>query len=145
MKEKRDIDTIYGKLPVVDMMAAACLISNVLYGNKMFSSFELARGYSPSILGREAKKIDPEDVRTLYGFDLSTKTIRVQYDVRNENQINSVQNKYEEDVETEKDSRSFDKEASKSSKMKPKVRATSEKDMSLSDEELSNHPKKLLM
>eukprot|EP00171_Calliarthron_tuberculosum_P003150 IDg3150t1 len=43
-------------------MAAACFISNVLYGNKVLSSFELVRGYTPSILGSGQRAI-PKELR----------------------------------------------------------------------------------
>lgn len=42
------------------LVKKACFISNCLHGSKILSSFELARGYAPSIVGNPARKIPPD-------------------------------------------------------------------------------------
>lgn len=42
------------------LVAKACFLSNCLHGTKVLSSFELARGYTPSIVGNPSRKVPSE-------------------------------------------------------------------------------------
>lgn len=45
---------------ITTLVAKACFLSNCLHGSKALSSFELARGYAPSIVGNPAQRIPDE-------------------------------------------------------------------------------------
>lgn len=45
---------------VSTLIRKACFLSNCLHGSRILSSFELARGYTPSIVGNPAQKIPAE-------------------------------------------------------------------------------------
>ena len=51
--EKLDGDTSTKGYRFADLISSATFLSNVMYGNKNISSFEMARGYTPSIPGTD--------------------------------------------------------------------------------------------
>ena len=44
-------DPKLSKLPVIDRMHIAVFSSNIVYGNRVASSFELVRGFTPNMVG----------------------------------------------------------------------------------------------
>ncbi len=60
--ERLENDPDYAKLHFHDRLAEACFISNILYGSRVASSFELVRGYTPSLAG-SGMRVLPDEVR----------------------------------------------------------------------------------
>ena len=60
--ERIDNDPQFHELNMTTRMHAAVFSSNIVYGNRVASSFELVRGYTPSISG-SGKMVLPKSIR----------------------------------------------------------------------------------
>ncbi len=60
--ERLENDPDHAKLHFHDRLAEAWFISNICYGSRVASSFELVRGYAPSLAGSRMRLL-PDEVR----------------------------------------------------------------------------------
>lgn len=56
------------------LLARACFLSNCMYGSKLMSAFELAKGYTPSVMGNPSKLI-PHDVLEAHKQQTATRAL----------------------------------------------------------------------
>ena len=58
--EQLENDTLHSKFSAWNKMSLAQFTSNILYGGKLLSAFEMVRGYTPSIEGSAQKQVPKE-------------------------------------------------------------------------------------
>lgn len=79
------------------LVAKACFFANSLYGSKILSAFELARGYTPSVVGNPSRRV-PTEILEAHTQQMAVRALNKLLRSKNTNLLNQSDIKIHDDI-----------------------------------------------